>query len=128
MEISPELIQAAFGLLTALISWGAYELAQYIRKRGGNEQMSNVIWQIQHITESVVGEAEAVMVREAKVGGIWDAVKQKQIKDEVAERVKANLSVNASKFIIKNFGNLDEYVWGRIEVGIVEAKRGDGGR
>ena len=127
VEISPDLIQAAFALLTTLLSWGAYELAKYIRKKGGNEQMSSVVWQVQEIVSSAIAEAEAITVREAKAGGKWDAAKQKQIKDEVVGEVRANLTANTSKFIIKNFGNLDGYIRGRIEIDIIEAKQKSGG-
>jgi hypothetical protein len=123
MEISPELIQAAFALLTVLFSWASYELAQYIRKKGGNEQMSNVVWQVQEIGSAAIAEAEAVVVREAKANNKWDAAKQKRVKDEVVEKVMANLTVSATKFIIKNFGNLEEYVRGRIEADITEARK-----
>ncbi len=123
MEISPELVQAAYALLTTLLTWGAYELAQYIRKKGGSEKMANVVWQVQEIVGSAIAEAEVVLVREAKVGGVWDAAKQKQIKDEVAEKIKANLTAHTSKFIIKNFGDLDEYIRGKIEADIAEAKK-----
>lgn len=127
MEISPELLQAVFGLLTALLSWGAYELAQYIRKRSGSEQMSNVVWQIHEIAKSAIGEAEAVTVNAAKAGGIWDDVKKKEVKDQVVNKVKASLNANATKFIIKNFGDLDEYLRGKIEADIAASKKTNGG-
>ena len=123
MEISPELVQAAFALLTTLLTWGAYELAQYIRKKGGTEKMATVVWQVEHIVMSAIGEAEAVAVREAKVGGTWDAARQKQVKDEVVAKIKTNLTADASKFIIKNFGDLDAYIRGRLEADIAEAKK-----
>ncbi len=123
MEISPELVQAAFALLTTLLSWGAYELAQYLRKKGGTEKMASVVWQVEHILTSAVGEAEAVAVREAKVGGTWDATRQRQVKDEVVGKIKANLTADASKFIIKNLGGLDGYIRGRIEADIAEDKK-----
>jgi len=122
MEISPELVQAAFALLTTLLSWGAYELAQYIRKKGGSEKMTSVVWQVQEIVGTAIAEAEAVVVREAKVGGVWDIDRQKQVKDEVVGKIKANLTADTSKFIIKNFGDLDWYIRGRIEAEIAEAK------
>ncbi len=127
MEISPELVQAAFTLLTTLLSWGAYELAQYIRKKGGSEKMASVIWQVQEIVTSAVAEAEVVMVREAKDAGVWDAARRKYVKEEIVGKIKDNLTADASKFIIKNFGSLDGYIRGRIEADIAKAKKGDGG-
>ena len=120
--LTPEIIQALTGLLLALLSFATYKVTQYMSGKAHGEKISNALWEVQELISSAVHEAEVVVVREAKAGGKWDEARKQAVKYEVVEKVKANLTAGTVKFLIKNFGNLTEFINGLVERQITETK------
>jgi len=119
---TPELIQVLVSFLIALLGLATWKITQYMGGKAHGEKISNALWEINELVSAAVHEAEAIAVREAKAGGKWDDARKQAVKQEVVENVKANLTGNTSKFLIKNFGDLNAYINGLVERQVAESK------
>jgi hypothetical protein len=121
--LTPEVIQALVALLLALLSFATWKIGQYMKDKAHGERITNALWEVNELITAAVHEAEAVTVQAAKNGNLWDATKQQQVKQEVVDKVKANVTANTAKFIIKNFGDLTAYINGMVERQVAESKK-----
>ena len=109
-------------LLVTLVSWGVYELKQYVRSKTQNQMTVNAVDSITDAANTIVAELKATVVDELKKAGPLDKAKAQKIKEIAVTKTKAMLTDQTVKVASKTIADLDTFIAGKIEKAVTESK------
>lgn len=120
------LAPVVFSLVSALVSWGLYELTKFIRTKTKNENVNDAVSHICHTVETTVHSLEQDMAHELKLAAANGKLSKEEghrIKTMAIGRVKAQLPkkiIKTAKGAVNNIGLLIE---DKIDKAVLELKR-----
>lgn len=119
-KLVTDIVIWALGLLAT--SGGAY-LVNLIRTKVKNEKIQNILLGAVNIVQDGVDYTYQTFVENMKGTTLWDDAAKEVALNKALDYAKMNLSDKAKSLIIKDYGDLENWIKNQIEVAIKKSKQ-----
>lgn len=120
------LAPVVFSLVSALVSWGVYELTKFFRTKTKNENVNDAISHICHTVETTVQGMEQEMVAAAKSAAADGKLTKKEavnMKNIALTRVRSQVPYKITKIANKAINDMERFISAKIEKAVLDLKR-----
>ena len=115
MTIQEVLLTALGTLLTGIASYLVVLLTNYLNSKIKDERLKKMMNELSQLIIDEVNYTSQVYVSALKDKNMFDSKAQKEALETTLTRIKAKLSEDMTKYILDNYGNLNDYLISRIE-------------
>ena len=115
MTIQEVLLTALGTLLTGIASYLVVLLTNYLNSKIKDEKLRKMMSELSQLIIDEVNFTSQVYVSALKDKNMFDSKAQKEALETTLTRIKAKLSEDMTKYILDNYGNLNDYLISRIE-------------
>jgi len=124
-QLAAELAPVAATLLSALASWGMYELAKFVRTKTKNEAANDAVTHITETANTTVEELEQTLVpafKEAASDGKLSKEDRAKLKDLAVRKVNSQIPDKMNKLASQIVNSVDRFIRAKIEKAVLDLK------